>query len=275
MAYPSSKLFFLHIPKTAGTTLNAIFAQNFAPESIFSVYEYEEQQKLENLTPKESDAIALIQGHILIRDFDALFKNQANFSIITFLRSPVERVISEYAFLKTWPHSQLYTFLNENNISLQEYIESDAPQLRFRGKNAMVCSLCGFSAHGDKAMLESAQKNLVRCAMFGITERFNESLLLMQKQFGLTNIFYERKNVRSAAQKVTVEKSTYECIQNHNALDIALYEFAVQKFSERIERLGSSFAKEIQLYEKLNGKFQKVCDMIMERDGVAEGNKLK
>lgn len=31
-------LFFLHLPRTAGTTLNAVLHDNFAPETVLSVY---------------------------------------------------------------------------------------------------------------------------------------------------------------------------------------------------------------------------------------------
>ena len=34
--------FFFHLPRTAGTTLNAILKDNFAPEEVLSVYRRED-----------------------------------------------------------------------------------------------------------------------------------------------------------------------------------------------------------------------------------------
>ena len=39
---PQPPFFFFHLPRTAGTTLNAILRDNFAPEEVLTVYRREE-----------------------------------------------------------------------------------------------------------------------------------------------------------------------------------------------------------------------------------------
>src|SRR4051794_31629568 len=87
-------LYFLHIPKTAGTSFNDILKANFAPdESSFAV-------PVSNFVQIPHEQIAkfkAISGHY--------YYNIAAFTprtpvYITMLRDPVERTISDYAQIR-------------------------------------------------------------------------------------------------------------------------------------------------------------------------------
>lgn len=266
-------LFFLHIPKTAGTTLNRVLDDSFAPEVTFDLYTDEQRLRLRDTTYEQIARYDLVRGHVFISNFADILDGPIPFRVFTFLRDPVARVISEYNFLKTWPKSHVYRFLNENNVTLAEYVTSDRPELRMRGRNGMVNSLSGVGLSSIEEGLEMAWHHLKeRFLFFGILERFDESLLVLNKYLGLNRCFYERQNVLAKQAHRPVPAADIELIQEHNQADIALYERAYVEFNRRIDVMGAPFQSELRMFTKINERFQRVSSLIMERDGLMSGD---
>lgn len=254
--------FFLHIPKTAGTTLNHIFAAKFPEETICSVYSKEENEFLKKISHQEMNKINLIQGHLFVHDFEELFSGVLGKYAFTFLREPVSRVVSEYNFLRTWPGNHLYNYLNEEKVSLADYVSSERPELVYRGKNLMTRSLCGAVEDG-RTMLERAMENLQRLHLFGITERFDESLLLLKRMMNLENILYEKHNVRKKRSEATAEE--IEVVKEFNKQDIELYNFASGLFNQRLSELGADFKNELSVFKNMNVRFQRISALLMQQ----------
>ena len=271
----SQPLFFLHIPKTAGTTLNAILDDNFAGQPVLDVYTESQQRRLKETTYAQIAQYALVRGHMFISDFRDILDGPVRFRVFTFLRDPVNRVVSEYHFLRTWPKSHLYRFLNEHDVSLAEYVTSQRPELRARGCNAMVNSLCGVGAPTVEERLERAWHHLrERFVFFGILERFDESVLLLNTTLDLARSFYEKQNVRARQGVRPVSGADMELIREHNQADITLYDRACREFDARIRGLGAPFQAELRLFTRVNEGFQRVASLINERDGVQSGQLL-
>ncbi|MBG0789079.1 MAG: sulfotransferase family 2 domain-containing protein [Desulfovibrionaceae bacterium] len=129
----ASPLFFLHIPKTAGTTLNAVLDANFALDAVLDLYTEEQYRAVRDLTYDRLREYVLVRGHIFVRDFGEIFDGPVPLRAFTFLRDPVLRVISEYFYLKRWLKSHLHKYLNENKVTLTDYVTSDVGVLRRRG----------------------------------------------------------------------------------------------------------------------------------------------
>ncbi|TIH19990.1 sulfotransferase [Marinifilum sp. JC120] len=258
-----SPFFFLHIPKTAGTTLNHIFAAKFPEETICSVYSKEEFDFFKKITTKELERIKLVQGHVFVHDFDEFFSGFMGKNAFTFLREPVSRVVSEYNFLRTWPGNHLYNYLNEEKVTLAEYVSSQRPELIYRGKNLMTRSLCG-AVDDDRTMLERAMENLQRLHLVGITERFDESLLMLKKMMNLENVLYEKHNVRKKKKEITEEDVAV--VREYNEQDIELYNFACQLFEQRINDLGADFKKELNMFQMMNERYQRISALLMKQN---------
>ncbi|QGY39576.1 calcium-binding protein [Pseudodesulfovibrio cashew] len=268
-------LFFLHIPKTAGTTLNAVLNDNFASSDIFDLYTDEQRIRLRETTYEELARYRLVRGHVFVTDFADILDGPIPFEVFTFLRDPVERVISEYHFLKSWPKSHVYRFLNENNVSLSEYVAGESPELRWRGRNAMVNSLSGVGHPSIEKGLEVAWHHLRnRFCFFGILERFDESLLQLSRILGLERCFYERQNVRKGRARYAATTEEVELIREHNQADIELYERACVEFDRRIRLMGEPFQANLRLFRKVNDRFQRVSRLIMARDNLDRGEIL-
>jgi len=64
----SEPFFFLHLPRTAGTTVNDILRANFRPGEMLSLYRDSDFRRLDGCDAKALEGIRLIQGHTLLHN---------------------------------------------------------------------------------------------------------------------------------------------------------------------------------------------------------------
>lgn len=258
-------IFFLHLPRTAGTTLNAVLHENFPPEAILSIYAKEDYQRCRMLDAEVLERTRLIEGHLNPESFEPPRLYGRPLRMFTLLRHPLERLVSEYVFQKSWPSNHLYAYLNENRISFQEYLTSDAPLLKFRGKNFVSHCLAGVFAQ-DRDMdevLALAKKHLEESfCLVGIQERFDESLLLLAEEIGLRKLHYERRNMLRPGAASGIGEEDRALAAELNSADMELYAYACELFERRVKEAGPAFAARLREFRFLNEKYQKMCAIL-------------
>jgi hypothetical protein len=256
----SKAVIFLHLVKTAGTTLNQVLDREYA--KILSFYIPRESKELfdgfkEKLKTGNPE---LIRGH-----FEwgwHVFLSQP-FIYITLLREPVARVISEYFYILGKTDHPLFDQVAAKNISIADYVKNFLPS------NLQTRKISGLTFANNSGipqdieinagnMLKIAKENLDNYfAIVGLTEKFDETLILLKREFGWDWPFYTRQNVtREKIAQENIPASTIEIIKEHNLLDIELYEYARQLFNKKIQQQGESFFKEVEKFKKQN-QYQK------------------
>ena len=215
-------IIFMHIPKTGGTTLNEIFKRPYTENEIYDHVPLEAMSKhFSQLKEEDKKRIKAISGHHFYGIHD-LFSRP--YTYFTMMRNPIDRVISLYYFLKTYPG---YYEENMRNMSFEEYIDWD-PQ----ASNGQIHQICG---QNSQLSLEKAKENLKVFEVVGITEMFNESLLLLKNKFNWTNIEYVKENVtKSRPQIGEVSTEIIKKIEKNNELDIELYEYIKSNFIKQL-----------------------------------------
>ncbi|NEO03330.1 MAG: sulfotransferase family protein, partial [Moorea sp. SIO3I7] len=93
-------LIFLHIPKTAGTTLHYIINRQYKSEYIFEVNCRESRNELIRMSEVQKSKIKVIRGHMEFGWHEFIAQPC---TYITMLRDPVERVISFYFYILRQP----------------------------------------------------------------------------------------------------------------------------------------------------------------------------
>lgn len=261
--------FFLHFPRTAGTTIDDIFFNNYPQEKIIKIYSKGEFEKYRTITEDQFENTDYITGHLLLSSLNPTQFYGRNVRAFTFLREPVKRLFSEYVFLKTWKNQHLYEYLNSGNISFSEYVTSREKLLKYRGKNFTTRCLSGDSLEETdiSASLEKAKYNLEHSFIcFGIQERFMESLLLLSAKANLKKILHQKRNSLNyavASPEMTEEEK--QIAREHNQADIELYNFATELFDRRVRDAGPQFKEDLKNFIFLNSKYQKISALLREK----------
>ncbi|CAN5482600.1 sulfotransferase family 2 domain-containing protein [soil metagenome] len=225
-------LIFLHIPKTAGTTLNRIIEWQYNPLSIFTMDPYRIRatpERLKQLPEARRRRLRMVRGHFYYGVHEYLPQGA---TYITMLREPVARFLSAYYFLQRRPLHPMHRKVKSERIGVEDFIRL-TPQ-----RQNLQCSLiAGIKSKGkcEESTLEMAKENLVKSfSIVGLSERFEESLVLIAKTFDWQIPFYENRKVSKTRPKI--EPSAVNMIKEHNRLDLELYEFGKGLFEASLAK---------------------------------------
>ncbi|MCL4262174.1 MAG: sulfotransferase family 2 domain-containing protein [Anaerolineae bacterium] len=248
---PPQTIIFLHIPKTAGTTLYHILERQYEPIEYYIVNQpKEELQHLQNLPPEQKTDIRLLGGHINF-GVHAILPQPATY--FTILRRPLALVTSYFYYLRSEVSHP--NFHLAKSMTLPEFLES---RLDENMSNIQTRLLAGKAHSGSYYEctpddLEIAKANLRQCAVVGLTERFDETLLLLQKAFGWQNLAYARMNVtRKKPSKGDLPPDVIQAAAQANQLDEALYQYAASLFAEQVGQQDTDFARQVRAFQRQN-----------------------
>lgn len=234
----NDQLCFIHIPKTAGTTLTSILDSKFSRDEICpEVF----LRKLQDYSPEQLAAYRLFRGHFSY-DIGRCLPRSPH--MITMLRDPVERVISAYEFMKTCiiihPQAAI-TQQKARSLPLKDYIRDPAISGVINGQTRQIA---GRAWRGDVRSVETdwlhgAQEHLDSFAFVGLTEQFNESMALLNYTFGWSPLQQIQRlmvgSKRLKREQLTAEE--LEIILEYNQLDVALYSYAKTLFERRYQTM--------------------------------------
>lgn len=232
-------LIFLHIPKTAGTTLNRIIEWQYRPLSIFSVDPYRIRatvQRFKTFSEQRRRRYRVVRGHLHYGIHEFLPQGA---TYITILREPVARLLSSYHFILRRPLHPLHRKLKKERLAVEDLI-----RLTPHRQNLQCRFISGIGTNGicDERALDLAKKNLTRSfRVVGLSERFQESLLLMITAFGWKVPFYENRKVSKV--RPSLEPGMVDMIRAHNRLDLELYDFGRELFEDNLRKNQDAIAQ--------------------------------
>lgn len=240
MSHHSDCVIFVHIGKTAGTTLSVILIRQYAEKNIFAIDKSKgiTLETFKTLPDEKKLQISLLRGHILFGLHGFLPQPT---TYITMLRDPVKRVVSLYYHILREKTHYLHEAVSSQKMTLEEYAVSGlAPEL----DNFQLRALVGYKStqipvgECDRTLLAQAKENVKNhFSVVGITERFDDSLLLMKERLGWAKLpTYKSMNVATNKPKREREipESTVRLIQEYNALDCELYDWACVQLEEQL-----------------------------------------
>ena len=214
----------MHIPKTAGRTLRSILEKNYSKDEVIRTYSTKQIERFQSLSKNEKDQIKLIIGHNYFGMHEHL---DGPFSYITMLRDPIERVLSLYYFILREPGTPMYKKYNGKGL---DYFLDEEPQT-INWQTRFVS--------GGELDLSKAKDHLKKYfSVVGISERFDESLLLIEKELGIKNLNYKSFNVTpNRPRKEEISPQILKRIEQNVNLDLELYKYALELFEEKLNEL--------------------------------------
>lgn len=270
---------FAHQPKTGGSTLRQIMGRIYSPEQTFvmhGVSPFTVQasiNRLRALSDAEKRKIGTVTGHMPFGVHQFLPQQS---SYITLLREPVERVISHLGHVIRNQHQ--WNAHDGNDWGEAEFFARGAtPEAfldwmeKFGFDNLQTRLLLEPAPDGwdrlakpwpvlDERSLDSAKETLAtRFAVAGTLERYDETLLLLQRRFNWRNVFYTKANTNPGRKtQREVGDKTVEMIRDRNRLDVEIVKFAGELLQEAIAREGPAFPNALREFQQRNSRYARV-----------------
>ena len=220
---------FLHIQKTAGSSL-ITFARQHYRDNLISHGDFVGHH------PDEFKNTKFISGHFGYDFAKHLIDDRYSF---TFLRNPIERILSFYYFHRTRKIDEFPITRKAHELDLEDFLALGLtePYIQSRIWNNQVWQL----AHGydsphsindfsEETLLDRSIKNLKRFSHIGFVETFEQDMEIIMPCLGIQ---YSKKNplpkantTKNRLQISELPSSTLSILNELTSLDRKLYEYA-------------------------------------------------
>lgn len=234
-------LAFVHIEKTAGTSLIHILRRNYFLRYL-DVRPYNTSSKgvflPEDLSVglRINPFIECIAGHA-IHPYVGLERVVGKIDYITVLRDPVKRYVSQY---------QHWVEKKGLHIAFEEFMEHEE-------LHDLQCRKIAGAADSEQAIDMISDKFIT----VGVLERFDEFLVLLRRTlgWGKGSIRYAVRNTaRNRGLAAGILEKYRDEIVERNQEDKRLYDYVVNEVVPRqIDRYGEGFKEDVQRFRRENG----------------------
>jgi hypothetical protein len=221
-------LVFVHIPKTAGTTLHKVISHQYRRKDILIRHDSDGPVS-ETLVGRTGELPKVVMGHYSV----GLHRHVPGVRYITCLREPVSRLVSHYHYASSFPGHYLYEAIHREKLDLAGYVTSGLAGELSNGMTRMLAGLDDVEQPIiGQAELEQAKENIERhFDAVILNERFDEGLLLIAGRLGWKTPYYLRRKVgRYPASATKPDSGTRKVIEERNAIDLELYRWAKERF---------------------------------------------
>lgn len=246
-------LVFVHIPKTAGTTLNSILAHQYLPNDIYEIM----MRGMSWIAPRQTMLPRPLISFSKLRRFKSALKNQHNLQVIhghfdmslgkhlpsnaefvTLLRDPVERAISHYYHYRRLTTDSVHPLAMRSTLA--EWVGTRGLVEMDNGQTRRLAGEMGLPVGEVSSLtLAKAKANLAnKFAVVGLAERFAESQILLHRQFKWPYCRYPARNVdHHRLWRTEVSGEILKIVEHCNRFDRELYRFAAELFEHAADKI--------------------------------------
>jgi hypothetical protein len=272
-------LLFLHLARTGGLTLVDILSRNFEVDEFLRIEMSEvepsamgtwshraAERALDRMQNFEVDNLRAVWGHYGFGIQSHLPKPCA---CVTILRNPIDRLISAYYYddHHAWrmrldgPAPTLDDYASRKShydLGIDNYISrvlSSVAELDPFDQTATTEN----RPRPTDADFEAAAANLERCMVVGVTDSFDETLLILASdlRWSLSDLVYNARNAaRLKPAPGDIPKSVRDKLLHWNQYDAMLVERARAHLARRIATYRGDFQEDLALLRRLNAMFQ-------------------
>lgn len=247
---------FLHIPKAAGSTLYRQIQRHYEPTATLAIEGSRIRECMAEFDKRSAGQraqVRFVRGHMPF----GLHRIIPGPSVyITCLRDPVDRIISRYYYTLRRPDNYLHDTIVSQKMNLRDFVCSGVSTELDNDQTRRLSGVGRTIPFGQctTELLERAKRNIQEhFAVVGLSERFDETLLLINAALGWRTRYYVKINVtRNRPGIGAIPKDTRGLIAENNELDIKLYRYAAELFEERISQQGPLFEQKLRTFKLSN-----------------------
>jgi hypothetical protein len=253
MTHPDH-LIFLHIPKTAGSTMQGIVTVNYPKKYQFETTRmWLNNPAFHELSQERKHSLRVLQGHMPFGLHNELGPGTAEY--FTILREPVDRVISLYYHILRSTHHPFHKELVAKKWSYPELMRSgmwrafDNCQVRMISGDLQL-------PYGEvrEEHLQKAIDNLEKYfPLVGVQHHFDAFVLQLRDRYGWKFPYYRRHQVATnRVGKDTLTVAEIDSIREQNQLDEKLFRIYTERFEKNLAERGEEFSRRLARYRTTN-----------------------
>jgi hypothetical protein len=269
-------VFHVHVPKASGETVNVFFRQNnflvhnFDMSTTDFFQNISEDQFLDAYRAPPPRQSHLLTGHFRL-DHPIFRRIDVPHVIVTTLRDPIDRMLSNYNYTLRMPHNPWHDDIATKGMSFVDYAANMytaiGPQYSFfddTGKGT-------FAPTGNATPGACLNNLLTRVSLYGLTEQFDEFSILLGYLLGRPRILaVPRGNVTTQIQnppalpaKTSLSAAEREDLTDLLKDDIWFYREAGREYKRRISdlRLQAVFSQVLPMVQACGEAMSRVIAM--------------
>lgn len=227
---PGDFWLFMHIPKTAGSSFSAEMSARMQPYKNIYVENASSTQPFRILMAQAADDFAATfklhhwasaSGHLTYGMLEKVRATIPNLRMITFLRSPEARVVSDYRYQRTPMHPPYQQFI-ERFPTLESYVLAQHEQNKM---TQFIMGLGNLKTVTEEMVIAQAGTLF---SFIGVLEKYPMSFNLsfdLMGHAGLRPSEHQRKTPDTKETEVQMTRDLRHLIRETNKLDQALFDY--------------------------------------------------
>ena len=225
-ASPSDFLLFHHLPKTAGTAVSSGLENYYGAENY--KWYHGPAGALEEIV--SGTKLSAVGGHFHLSHRTVAEIDRA-MVVITLFREPVDRVISNYYYLRNNDQHHLHPIAMENSLK-DIYDKGLGRKMQVENELVRMVSRTGVASK----KLSSAKQTIDSYTFFGLQEQTQVMQLLFKRFYNADFVIpiLVARGLRPSVEQVDLD--TIGLIKEHNTEDIELYNYAKEVYERKLSQ---------------------------------------
>jgi hypothetical protein len=225
---------FFHVPKAGGTSITSLMQAHFGVENVFQAIATRFcAVPIAHLMRSRP----IIAGHLRVYYLSNEVLKDA--FVFTFLRDPIERVLSQYSFYRRLPEgSSDFDVRHARTLELKDLLKRYGSSAQFSSWSNLQTRIFSGSDYYRSPTAETlrrAKHNLGQFAFVGVQEDLAAGAAVLLQTWG-ASAKLELPKLNQTAKRILVDAiddETHSLIQENNALDYELYAHARELWIKR------------------------------------------